>query len=177
MLRRQCICTSATLQEELAKKRGATLETSAIRRILQKNGYKWLPRAQKPVFSRSERAARCNWARSVVALSTAQLREKLALAMDGVILGIPPADPTERANHCRVGEAYMWRKAGESASPDLSGGSRYGKQIPLNRAVGLWGGGGDLWWRFCRSLIPRYKEGEHHGVDMCSKGRSSDECD
>ena len=60
--------------------------------------------------------------------------------MDGVILGIPPADPTERANHCRVGEAYMWRKAGESASPELSGGSKYGKQIPLNRAVGLWGG-------------------------------------
>ena len=34
----------------------------------------------------------------------------------------------------------MWRKAGESASPELYGGSKYGKQIPLNRAVGLWGG-------------------------------------
>ena len=60
--------------------------------------------------------------------------------MDGVILGMPPADPTERANHCRAAETYMWRKAGESAAPDLSGGSKYGRQIPLNRAVGLWGG-------------------------------------
>ena len=60
--------------------------------------------------------------------------------MDGVILGMPPADPTERANHCRAAETCMWCKAGESAAPDLSGGSKYGRQIPLNRAVGLWGG-------------------------------------
>ena len=34
----------------------------------------------------------------------------------------------------------MWRKPGETATPELSGGLKYGKQTPLSRAVGLWGG-------------------------------------
>ena len=34
----------------------------------------------------------------------------------------------------------MWRKAGEAAHPDLSGDAPYSHQVPLRRAVPLWGG-------------------------------------
>jgi hypothetical protein len=64
----------------------------------------------------------------------------VAISMDGAVFGIPPTDPTERANHCRVGDTHMWRKVGEAASPDMAGQDLYGKQVPLKRAVALWGG-------------------------------------
>ena len=34
----------------------------------------------------------------------------------------------------------MWRKRGEAAKPELSGDDPYADQIPLSRAVPLWGG-------------------------------------
>ena len=34
----------------------------------------------------------------------------------------------------------MWRKPSEAAKPSLAGQAVYGKQVPLNRAVALWGG-------------------------------------
>ena len=34
----------------------------------------------------------------------------------------------------------MWRKPSEAASPELAGDERYGKQVPLERAVPMWGG-------------------------------------
>ena len=34
----------------------------------------------------------------------------------------------------------MWRKRSEAANPDLAGGSKYGDQLPLARALPLWGG-------------------------------------
>ena len=69
-----------------------------------------------------------------------ELRKKLSLAMDGTILAMPPTDPTDRLNFCKHGEECMWRKASESCIPQLAGEDRYGKQVPANRAVPLWGG-------------------------------------
>ena len=60
--------------------------------------------------------------------------------MDGAIFGCAPSDPTARANHCRIGDTHMWRKRGEIASPELAGDDHYGKQVPLSRAVAVWGG-------------------------------------
>ena len=34
----------------------------------------------------------------------------------------------------------MWRKPGEAASPELAGGGQYAQQVPLNRAIPIWGG-------------------------------------
>jgi len=140
VLRKSCICTARTLQLELAKHRGVTLDVSTIRKILQEKGYKWKPRSQKPHFSWDERRVRVSWCKAVLRLSAAQLREKQDLCMDGVVIGTPPTDPTERANHCRIGDTYMWRKDDEAAKPELSGGGKFGKQIPLSRAIALWGG-------------------------------------
>ena len=83
---------------------------------------------------------RLKFAKGVLALSKAQLREKLSLAMDGVVLAMPPTDPTARMNFCRSGEEFMWRKPSEAFSPQLSGDDEYKNQVPLNRAVPLWGG-------------------------------------
>ena len=33
----------------------------------------------------------------------------------------------------------MWRKASEAARPDLAGGDAMNKQVPISRAVPLWG--------------------------------------
>ena len=43
-------------------------------------------------------------------------------------------------NFFRHGENQMWRKPCESFSPKLSGDTEYGNQVPLERAVPMWGG-------------------------------------
>jgi hypothetical protein len=73
-------------------------------------------------------------------MSAAKLRERLSLAMDGVVLTMPPSPATDRWNFCKYGETQIWRKPSESASPELAGNDDYGNQAPLSRAVPLWGG-------------------------------------
>ena len=60
--------------------------------------------------------------------------------MDGVVLTVPPDDEIGRFNFCKEGETHMWRKVGEAASPELAGGDCYADQVPLKRAILLWGG-------------------------------------
>ena len=129
-LRRTCVCTSTTLQQVLARDMGVKLTDRYVRKLLQKKGYRWLPRRQKRVYSTIQKAERLKFAKHVVSLSKAQLREKLSLAMDGVVLGIPPADPTDRMNFCRYGDEYMWRKRSEAFQPELAGQDSYGSCIP-----------------------------------------------
>ena len=62
------------------------------------------------------------------------------MAMDGVVLSVPPSDDVDRANYCRVGESHMWRKRDEAAKLELSGADKYAKQIPYARAIPMWGG-------------------------------------
>ena len=38
----------------------------------------------------------------------------------------------------------MWRKADEAAHPDLAGADPYAQQVPLSRAIPLWGGIGPV---------------------------------
>ena len=73
-------------------------------------------------------------------LSDAALKEKLSFALDGVILGMPPRDQTEKWNFCKYGTEFIWRKPSESFQPELVGDDAYGKQVPQARAIPLWGG-------------------------------------
>ena len=139
-LRTKCICTATTLQRELAKKKRVELACSTIRKILFKAGYKWLPRAQKPKLSKDRMIERCVFSQAVVDLSPAQLAKKYNLSMDGAIFSTPPKDAVDRANFCSIGDTHMWRTRGEAASPELAAHNEYGKQVPLSRAVPLWGG-------------------------------------
>lgn len=139
-LRLKCVCTSTTLQRELAARKAKKLACSTIRKILFKAGYRWLRRAQKPKLSQERMAARKQFCQRVINMGPARLAKEMALSMDGAIFSIPPKDAVDRANFCSVGDSHMYRKPSESASPELAANDEYGKQVPLSRAVALWGG-------------------------------------
>ena len=58
----------------------------------------------------------------------------------GVVLAMPPAEKTSSWNCCRYGEDFMWRRPSESFAPEQAGDDPYGQQVPMDRAVPLWGG-------------------------------------
>ena len=110
------------------------------RNILTRKGYKWLPKRHKRLYSKLVRLARAAFAKQILRMSNNDLREKLSMAMDGVVAALPPTDPSERMSFCRHGENRMWRKPCESFSPKLSGDTEYGNQVPLERVVPMRGG-------------------------------------
>lgn len=134
------VVTSATLQAELAAEKGVEVETSAIRKLLAKRGYKWLPRNQKRKYNREQREVRVTFAKSVLRLSRAALRQKLAMSMDGVVLSMPPAKEIDRFNYCWGAATHMWRKRSEGNQPKLAGANNLDHQVPLERSIPLWGG-------------------------------------
>ena len=139
-LRKTSICTSNALQRALATTWKIEVTDSYIRKVLRSKGYRWLPRAQKRKYSAADKKARLAFATRVVRMGARKLKENLAMAMDGVVLSMPPADPIDRENHCKHGETHMWRKRDEAASPALAWEDPYAKQIPMPRAVPLWCG-------------------------------------
>jgi len=100
-LRRTTPCSSATLQLELARAKGVKMSARHIRRVLGENGYKWLPRRQKRLYTKKQRKARMAFARGVLRMTKAELREKFSMAMDGSVIAVPPSDETERMNFTR----------------------------------------------------------------------------
>ena len=139
-LRRKTVCTSVVLQHDLARQKRVKVTARWVRKVLGRNGFHWLPKRQKRRYSAAQRAQRMAFAKKVLALSARRLRERLSFAMDGVVLALPPVDPTDRWNFCRYGNDHMWRKRSEGLRPALSGNDPYGKQVPLPRALPMWGG-------------------------------------
>ena len=84
-LRKQNIVTATTLQRELAREKHVEVEASGIRKVLKENGYSWRPRSQKQKYSPQVQAARWAFAKAVLRMSKAQLRERLSLSLDGVV--------------------------------------------------------------------------------------------
>lgn len=134
------VVTSSSLAADVAKEKGVVLEASSIRKLLKAKGYKWMPRSQKRKYSKEEREVRERFARAVLRLSKESLRLKMAMSLDGVVLSMPPVAEIERFNYCWGGFGHMWRKASEANSPPLAGADAYEKQVPLSRAIPLWGG-------------------------------------
>ncbi|CAK0887004.1 unnamed protein product [Prorocentrum cordatum] len=112
-LRGTCICTAPTLQHTFKRDMDTDVAKSTICKVLQKNGYKWLPQAQKPRYSKDDRDARLAFSQEVVKMSARELEKYLALCMDGVVLSVPPEDPIERSNFVHIGETHMRRKPTE----------------------------------------------------------------
>ena len=139
-LRPKMVCTSTTLQREVAREMHVRVEASSIRKHLKASGYRWLPRAQEPKYNSTDRAARKAFAEKVDKMSQKKLGDHVDMWMDGVVLALPPSDPTERENHCKAGYTHMWRKPSENSKTELGGNTQYAKQIPLARAVPMWGG-------------------------------------
>jgi len=138
--RRTTICTSTMLQRLLARERQVVVEASTIRRVLREAGYRWMPRMKKPRYTAEQKAERLAFAQSILALTPRQLTQQLHLAMDGVVLSVPPTDRPSREAYCHVGDTHVWRKPEEAGNPTLAGGDRYSKQVPQARLVPMWGG-------------------------------------
>jgi hypothetical protein len=68
-LRREGICTSTSLQREVFLEKFVQLGTSTIRALLKKNGYCWLPRAQKPKLSQQKMELRKAFAEKLYAMT------------------------------------------------------------------------------------------------------------
>ena len=134
------VVTSSSLAEAVASEKGVLIEASSIRKFLQRRGYMWLPRSQKRKYTDDDRVRRMSFARSVLRLSDHALRFKLAMSLDGVVLSMPPTSDVDRFNYCWGGFSHMWRKRGEANCPRLGGNDDYEKQVPLSRAIPLWGG-------------------------------------
>ena len=134
------VVTSSYLAALVAANKGVVVEASSIRKLLLNKGYKWLPRRQRRQYSKEQRAERMAFCRAVLRLSKKDLRHKLAMSLDGTVFSMPPEDETDRRNYCWGGVTHMWRKPGEANCPKLAGADDYTKQVPLARALPMWGG-------------------------------------
>ena len=108
MLRRRATCPATTLRRELLANKGVDLEESTIRKILRGHGCKWLPRAQKRKYGAARKNERLKFAKAVLRLTKAKLREKLPMAMDGVsffLAGTLSVPDTRRVGRAIVGRA------------------------------------------------------------------------
>ena len=167
-LRKKQLCTSTTLQRELKRDKKVTLEASTIRKVLKKHGYQWLPRAQKPKYSKDDKALRVKFAKKA-------LFEKFQFSLDGIILHVPLVDATDRENYCRVGETHIWRKTNEAAMPELAGADSYDKQLPPSRMLPLWGGIGEAGFGLV-FFHPRRKTNKVEWMQAVKEGRLSRAC-
>ena len=137
--RKSTVVTSTSLQADVAAELKVKLSTPAIRKFLGESGYKWLPRAQKRKYGTKAKKLREAFAATYATRSQNALKQHFSGAMDGVVLTTPPPDPTDRRNFCLHGVTHMWRKPGETAVPELAGADPYSDQVPIFRAVPLWG--------------------------------------
>lgn len=139
-MRKQGMCTTKSLQAELARARGVAVDQSTIRKFLQAQGYRWLPRGQKRKYTPQQMSERKAFAEAVVALGPCRLRQKLSFSMDGCVLTMPPKNLTDRLNYLHSGQTHMWRLKSERLEPSLAGQDCFAKQSPLDRCIPLWGG-------------------------------------
>ena len=133
-IRRKTVCTATTLQLELARAKKVKLTARYIRKLLQQEGYRWLPKRQKRIYSKRQRQARVKFCNAALRLPKKEFEEKFSFSMDGTIVPMPPNDPTERLNYCKHGVECMWRKPSEAFKAELSGHDDYHTQIPLANA-------------------------------------------
>ena len=143
-LRGKCTCTATTLQRELCKDMGVTVNPRHIRRVLSEAGYSWLPRNGKRIYSKDMEQKRVAFASKVLEMTPKQLKTYFSMCMDGVVFVIPPADPIDRENFVKHGDTHCWRKPDEATKKVAQGGHRlkYKPQAPPARTVPLWGGVG-----------------------------------
>ena len=115
--RRQVVCTATTLQADVYKEKGVKLSTSAVRKHLFSKDYRWRSRAQKRKYDKEDSAERKAFGGRYKNMSTRAIGERITLAMDGVVLTVPPSDPVDRKNFCMHRDTMMYRPKSEAACP------------------------------------------------------------
>lgn len=98
-LRKKGDCTSNDLQRCLARQKHVTVEESTIRRVLNKEGYYYLPRAKKPKYDSTARAIRVDFATPFAKCTAATQQKKVNMCIDGVVFTRPPAGTVARENY------------------------------------------------------------------------------
>ena len=110
-MRKKGVCASKTLQLALAQEKGVVVDDSTIRKCLKESGYRWELRSQKRKYSKEDMAVRERFAKRIVRMPKADVRKELGLAIDGVVLEMPPEGDVDRWNHCMVAQAGRGRVA------------------------------------------------------------------
>ena len=64
---------------ELVKAKCVELETSTIRKILSRTGYRWRSRSQKPKYDDDDKRARLDFADEVLDMTPAEFKKHLAI--------------------------------------------------------------------------------------------------
>ena len=67
-------------------------------------------------------------------MTSKQFQTEIHMAMDGVVLTIPPKDTVDRENYVWTDERYCWRKPSERDLPELFAHDAYKKQV-LDRVM------------------------------------------
>ena len=84
-------CTSADLQRCLVKEKDVRVKESAVRRVLNNEGYYYLERDKKPKYDTDQRAARVDFAKPFSKCPPQSQKDKVHLCMDGAVFTIPPS--------------------------------------------------------------------------------------
>ena len=95
---------------------------------------------KRRVYTADEREERRAFAQGIVDLTPAQFRARFHMSMDGLVLTLPPRELKERTAYLRQGKEMVWRKPEEPALPETAGSGKYDGQVPLSRALPMWGG-------------------------------------
>jgi len=132
--------TACLLVDELAKKKKVVVSVSTVRRVLEDEGYKYLPRAKKPKYSKELRKRRVKFSKWILRMPVKKERETISLSLDGAVFCSPPTNAVERENWCRSDPKKVYRKSDEADLPELQGYDHYIKQAPPSRIVPVWGG-------------------------------------
>ena len=138
--RKKMEVSSFMLMRLLASKKRIKVEASTIRKALNDEGYKFLPRTKKPKYTKAQRAERWAFSKKVAKMTDAQIKQEFHFSMDGVVVVVPPTDPIARQNFVHSDIGKVWRKPGEGALEALQGYDHYAKQAPKSRIIPLWGG-------------------------------------
>ena len=133
-------CTMHMLQRELAKKKNVEADESTVRKVLNLEGFRYLPRIKKTRYTLPQRVRRVAISKEITDMSQKELDMNANMCMDGVVLVRPPNDPDGRVNFVRSDETKVWRTVAEKDLPECHGHDQWKKQAPLARLVPLWGG-------------------------------------
>ena len=132
--RRKVFCTCKYIRQELK----LDVQTSTVRRTLNKHGLFWRPVAKKSPLSVEQLAARKVFVVKYAGHSSQWWLRNVGLVFDGVTLTKPPRTLSGRQKHAAQTVRHMWMHRHEKMDPAMLTMNRYGVQ--LGDKVPLWGG-------------------------------------
>jgi hypothetical protein len=85
--------------KELAREKHIIVNVRKVQQVLKDAGYTWTTRSQKRKYTEEDMQKRLAFATEVAEMTAAEVAAKFSMAMDGVILTMPPPDSVGRHNY------------------------------------------------------------------------------